>query len=97
MKRKQTIIVGDHSAQGAMRLSKLLKSPYFGRIDFTARGAPDALPVYIGIHSFYDPEAETHLVHDWRAPGVEHVLQRLHPRDAQADADIHREAIAFLE
>lgn len=61
-------IVGDHGALGAVRLSKLLKSAYFGRIDFQARGESDALPVYIGIHSLYDPENKTYLVHDWRAP-----------------------------
>ncbi len=60
--------IGDHSAGGLSRLQKLLKSCYFGRIDFQERSARHATPVYIGIHSFYDPEQATHLVHDWRAP-----------------------------
>lgn len=60
--------VGEHSAGGLRRLGKLLKSCYFGRIDFREQSASRESPVYIGIHSFYDPETSLHLVHDWRAP-----------------------------
>ncbi|HUG12664.1 MAG TPA: hypothetical protein VMM36_16740, partial [Opitutaceae bacterium] len=60
--------VGDHSALGALRLTRLLKSPYFGRLDFKPEGGSHGSLVYVGIHSFHDSEARTHLVHDWRAP-----------------------------
>lgn len=60
--------VGDHSALGLRRLEKLLKSCYFGRVDFRAQGDQSERSIYIGMHSFYEPEQETHLVHDWRAP-----------------------------
>lgn len=60
--------VGDHSKLGAVRLFKLLKSPYFGRLDFKPANAPAEHLVYVGIHSFYDPAARTYLIHDWRAP-----------------------------
>ncbi len=66
----------EHGAAAKMRLSKLLESPYFGRIDIQsvqgddnqrAQG-DDARPTYIGIHSLHDGEAEANLIHDWRAP-----------------------------
>jgi DNA helicase-2/ATP-dependent DNA helicase PcrA len=60
--------IGDHSALGLQRLQKLVKSCYFGRVDFQAQGTEREKPVYIGMHSFYDAEQERHLVHDWRAP-----------------------------
>lgn len=47
---------------------RLHETPYFGRIDFKARGTRGIYPVYIGIHSFVDPGDEQHLVHDGRAP-----------------------------
>lgn len=61
-------MVGEHSAGGLQRLSKLLESCYFGRVDFCESEASHEKPVYIGIHSFYDPETSRYLVHDWRAP-----------------------------
>ena len=59
--------ITDHSVAQQQRLRRLLESPYFGRIDVQHDGG-DALPVYIGIHSFYDREEEKRLVYDWRAP-----------------------------
>ena len=50
------------------RLLRLLRSPYFGRIDFARAGDRVAEPIYIGIHHFSDTEAGTNLIHDWRAP-----------------------------
>ena len=49
------------------KLIKLSQSPYFGRIDFGARGGP-ALPVYIGVHSFVEERQRKGLIFDWRAP-----------------------------
>lgn len=60
--------IGAHTVEGSRRLAKLLKSAYFGRINFHREGENAPTPVYIGIHSFFDPEEEAYLVHDWRAP-----------------------------
>jgi DNA helicase-2/ATP-dependent DNA helicase PcrA len=55
---------GESAAAKKRKLSKLLGSPYFARIDFAAKGK-DAAPVYIGIYSFAgDPNP----IYDWRAP-----------------------------
>lgn len=64
----QATMLTDHAERRRQLLDKLVNSPYFGRIDFTAEGQSKRKPYYIGIHSFADPESETHLVHDWRAP-----------------------------
>lgn len=61
-------LIGQHTALGAGRLRKLLQSPYFGRLDFRPQQADHPSQLYIGIHSFYDREQRTHVVHDWRAP-----------------------------
>ena len=51
------------------RLTKILAIPYFGRIDFLEKKENSKLmPIYIGIHTFYDPESRATLIHDWRAP-----------------------------
>ena len=51
------------------RLSKILAIPYFGRIDFLEKKENSkVMPIYIGIHTFYDPESRATLIHDWRAP-----------------------------
>ena len=51
------------------RLTKILAIPYFGRIDFLEKKENSkAMPIYIGIHTFYDPESRATLIHDWRAP-----------------------------
>ncbi|MBI5640319.1 MAG: AAA family ATPase [Nitrospirae bacterium] len=50
------------------RIQKLIRSPYFGRIDFSRHGAGESLPVYIGIHAFSDEAVKKHLLFDWRAP-----------------------------
>lgn len=51
------------------RLTKILAIPYFGRIDFLEKKENSkVMPIYIGIHTFYDPESRAPLIHDWRAP-----------------------------
>lgn len=51
------------------RLTKILAIPYFGRIDFLEKKENSkVMPIYIGIHTFYDPESRATLIHDWRAP-----------------------------
>lgn len=50
------------------RISKLIKSPYFGRIDFIPEKGRNRMPVYIGIHSFSEEGKYKILIHDWRTP-----------------------------
>ncbi|NDV82929.1 helicase [Bacteroides sp. 51] len=51
------------------RMGKILDIPYFGRLDFREKGQESSvLPVYIGIHTFYDPKNKVNLIYDWRAP-----------------------------
>ncbi|MFN7019715.1 MAG: HelD family protein [Phycisphaerales bacterium] len=50
------------------KLVRLVESPYFGRIDLADDDVPSARPVYIGLHSFADPDTTSQMVHDWRAP-----------------------------
>lgn len=51
------------------QLTKILAIPYFGRIDFLEKKENSkVMPIYIGIHTFYDPESRATLIHDWRAP-----------------------------
>ncbi len=59
---------GESVASRKRRLSKLMQSPYFGRIDFRREGSDDRLPVYIGVHSFSDGTNGSNLIYDWRAP-----------------------------
>ncbi|MEX2600139.1 MAG: 3'-5' exonuclease [Balneolaceae bacterium] len=61
-------ISGEAAVAYEKRLLKLMKSPYFGRIDFREKGNRKAEPVYVGIHSFFDEEENENLIHDWRAP-----------------------------
>ena len=56
------------SKDRAEQLKRLLKSPYFARIDFRESGRPRVQVVYIGISSLVDEETGEHLVYDWRAP-----------------------------
>ncbi|WP_282943251.1 RNA polymerase recycling motor HelD [Paenibacillus sp. RC67] len=50
------------------KLTRLVKTPYFGRIDFKEDGASGADKIYLGIASFSDEDDNTFLVYDWRAP-----------------------------
>ncbi len=61
--------LGENVIHKRKRLGKILDMPYFGRIDFREEKEDDKLlPVYIGIHSFYDPNSKTNLIYDWRSP-----------------------------
>ncbi len=61
-------IVGEGVVERRKAIEKLLVSPYFGRIDFREKGSEEFIPLYIGVHSFYDQESHSNLIHDWRAP-----------------------------
>ena len=59
--------IGESVIDKRKRLTKILAIPYFGRIDFRQRSSK-VIPIYIGIHTFYDSESKTTLIYDWRAP-----------------------------
>lgn len=61
-------ISGEAAVAYKERLRKLMKTPYFGRIDFRENSQNKPDPIYIGIHSFFDDENNENLIHDWRAP-----------------------------
>ena len=65
---EQGALTGEAALAKKKRLHKLIRSPYFGRIDFSEHGRDDRLPIYIGIHSYFDEEDNLNLIHDWRAP-----------------------------
>lgn len=58
----------EQNALEIQRLSKMEKSPYFGRVDFeeSESGAKDT--IYIGIYSLAEEESYEIYVVDWRAP-----------------------------
>ncbi len=58
---------GESAVAMKRKLMKLQRSPYFGRIDFSSKGG-DAVPLYIGIYTFFDEQSATNLIYDWRAP-----------------------------
>jgi DNA helicase II / ATP-dependent DNA helicase PcrA len=57
---------GESAVARKRKLLKLGQSPYFGRIDF--KTSNETIPVYIGIHTFFDEMERANLVYDWRAP-----------------------------
>ena len=54
--------------QEIQRLSKMEKSPYFGRLDFEDPTTGDRDTIYIGIYSLTEKESHAIYVVDWRAP-----------------------------
>ncbi len=51
-----------------LRLEKMLKNPYFGRIDFLEDGEDRAEEIYIGLSNLNAGDNSNILVYDWRAP-----------------------------
>lgn len=61
--------LGENVIDKRKRLGRILDIPYFGRIDFKEeKDGSQTIPVYIGIHTFYDSISRTNLIYDWRAP-----------------------------
>ncbi|MDH6305294.1 DNA helicase-2/ATP-dependent DNA helicase PcrA [Parabacteroides sp. PF5-5] len=60
--------LGEEVIAKRKRLGKILDIPYFGRIDFKERKKEKGVPIYIGVHSFYEPESLKNIIYDWRAP-----------------------------
>lgn len=50
------------------RLTNLLTSPYFGRMDFAEEGGHGTEAMYLGTASVFDRSSATPVVFDWRAP-----------------------------
>ncbi|MCL2204115.1 MAG: UvrD-helicase domain-containing protein [Defluviitaleaceae bacterium] len=50
------------------RLTRILDTPYFARLDFVEEGYGDREEIYIGRHSLFDEKNQTFHVYDWRAP-----------------------------
>lgn len=63
-----SITLGEYAVRARKRIQRLLESPYFGRVEFHARGDTRARAHYIGIHNFPEPETQEIVIHDWRAP-----------------------------
>jgi DNA helicase-2/ATP-dependent DNA helicase PcrA len=59
---------GEAKVTKLKELQALLKSPYFGRIDFREENQSGISNIYIGIRPFYDREKNSNLIYDWRAP-----------------------------
>ncbi len=57
-----------HIHYTSRHLYKMLKSPYFGRIDFTETDECGSELIYIGIGSLSDKETGSFMIYDWRAP-----------------------------
>jgi len=64
----QNIAIGEKAIAERGKLQKLIQSPYFGRIDFTASENPNKDVFYIGIYGFSDSESSDNIIFDWRAP-----------------------------
>jgi hypothetical protein len=62
------ITFGEKAIQQRQKLSKLIDSPYFGRVDFIRDGKNDENAFYIGIHNFAEESGNKILIYDWRAP-----------------------------
>ncbi|MFU8780847.1 MAG: HelD family protein [Kiritimatiellia bacterium] len=65
---EQMSMLGKHRFLRREQLERLVKSPYFARIDFAPQNAPPPQLVYIGIHAFHDPDTDEPYIYDWRAP-----------------------------
>jgi DNA helicase-2/ATP-dependent DNA helicase PcrA len=57
---------GESAVERKKKIQKLIESPYFGRIDFSADAK--TTPIYIGYGTFTDAVNGNNLIHDWRAP-----------------------------
>jgi DNA helicase II / ATP-dependent DNA helicase PcrA len=64
----QSVMMGEGIVAKKKRLGKLLKTPWFGRIDFKPENEEETIPLYIGVHSYFDTKLNQNLIHDWRAP-----------------------------
>lgn len=64
----QAVLSSEAIMDRKKRLRRQIEIPYFGRIDFQEKNERDAMPIYVGLYSFYDAEKNQNVIHDWRAP-----------------------------
>ncbi len=64
----QAVLSSEAIIERKKRIRKMIEIPYFGRIDFQEKSQKSALPIYVGIHSYFDAEKNENVIHDWRAP-----------------------------
>ncbi|MCY6483840.1 AAA family ATPase [Clostridium aestuarii] len=50
------------------RYNKMIKSPYFGRVDFGENGFNIVDKIYIGVYNLMDTRTDDIFVYDWRSP-----------------------------
>lgn len=62
------IAFGEEAKLKKKRLEKLIKSPYFGRMDFIKKMDKGEMVCYIGIHGVHDTFDREAVIYDWRAP-----------------------------
>jgi DNA helicase II / ATP-dependent DNA helicase PcrA len=87
--------IGEHGITQYQRLTRLLESPYFGRIDVRDVSSEAEDPVYIGMHAFHDPETDRSIVHDWRAP-ISSIFYEFELGEAHFDAPSGRNHCELL-
>lgn len=64
----QSALTGEAALEKKKKIQKLIRSPWFGRFDFREGGGNNAMPLYIGVHAWYDENKKENVVYDWRAP-----------------------------
>lgn len=50
------------------KYKRMVRSPYFGRVDFKEDRFDEIEKIYIGLYNLMDAETDTIFVYDWRAP-----------------------------
>lgn len=63
-----SIVFGEKAVVQKKRISKLIDSAYFGRVDFIGDDEHKENAFYIGIHNFTEENRDEILIYDWRAP-----------------------------
>lgn len=71
------------------RLKKMIKSPYFARIDFQFEDEEESEKIYIGRSSLIEKKSQERLIYDWRSP-IASVFYRFLPGEAYYDAPVGR-------
>jgi len=63
-----SVALGERAVMTRERVTRLLQTPYFGRVDFHPHDQAQTYAHYIGVHNFFDPRTREIRIHDWRAP-----------------------------
>ncbi|BFH64362.1 HelD family protein [Paenibacillus azoreducens] len=84
-----SIDAGEKAVAKRQRISKLVSSPYFGRVDFKALDHAEADACYIGVHAFSEEESQRNLIYDWRSP-IASLFYDFHVGEAHYEAPMGR-------